>query len=130
MAVTRRSDRSSEAQVGGADSGVGDPVRFALTAAAAGVGFLVVAALWVSTCTEAMDVDTAACGVPQRTLLGLGAPVILLVGAVWAFVRTYRSWRDEGTWWVWQGAGWFLLTLMLLTLTMGFPALAGPALGS
>jgi hypothetical protein len=38
-------------------------------------------------------------------------------------------WRAEGTWWGWQGAGWFLMTLMLLTLTMGFPVLAGPLSG-
>jgi hypothetical protein len=44
--------------------------------------------------------------------------------ATWAFVRTYREWRNESTWWGWQGAGWFLLTLMMLTLTMGFPTLA------
>ena len=54
---------------------------------------------------------------------------ILLIGGVGAFVRTYRVWRDEGTWWGWQGAGWFLMTLMLLTLTMGFPVLAGPLFG-
>ena len=70
-----------------------------------------------------------ACARPGRTLLGLGAPVILLIGGVGAFVRTYRVWRSDGTWWGWQGAGWFLMTLMLLTLTMGFPVLAGPLAG-
>ena len=103
-------------------------IRFAVLAAAAAVGFLVVAALWVSTCSGALAVDTAACGAPQRTLLAFGAPVILLAGGCWAFVKTYRVWRERGTWWAWQGAGWFLLTLMLLTLTMGVPPIAGPAL--
>jgi hypothetical protein len=98
--------------------------RYAALFTAAGVGFFVVAALWVSGCSAA-DVATVACGRPERTLLGLGSPLILLAGGMGAFVRTYRVWRAEGTWWGWQGAGWFLLTLMLLTLTTGFPVLAG-----
>ncbi|CAN5336091.1 hypothetical protein BH09ACT7_BH09ACT7_53780 [soil metagenome] len=114
--------------LGREDDMVRAAIRFAAFASVAGIGFLVVAAVWVSTCGAA-DVDTVACGVPQRTLLGLGAPAILLAAAVWAFFRTYQVWRAEGTWWGWQGAGWFLLTAMMLTLTMGFPTLAGPALG-
>ena len=55
------------------------------------VGFLVTAALWVSTCNGA-TADTAACGVPQRTMLAIGAPVILLIGGLRAFVRTYQTW--------------------------------------
>ncbi|AQA06067.1 hypothetical protein BVC93_02465 [Mycobacterium sp. MS1601] len=110
---------------------MGNAVRFSAAVAVAGLGFLILAALWVSTCTESMDVDTMACGVPQRTFLGLGAPLILLAGAIWAFVRTYRAWRAGGgdEFWTWQGAGWFLSTVMLVTLAMGFPALAGPAFG-
>ena len=72
-----------------------------------------------------MSVDTAACGAPQLTILAFGAPVILLVAGVWAFVRTYRVWRDHGIWWAWQGAGWLLMVLMFVTLTMGAP-IAGP----
>jgi len=108
------------------DAHVGDAVRLGLGFAVAGVVFLVVAAVWVSTCDGA-TADTVACGVPQRTLLAIGAPVILLIGGLLAFVRTYQAWRKEETWWAWQGAGWFLLTLMLLVLTMSMPALAGPA---
>lgn len=103
-------------------------IRFAATTAAAAVGFFIVAALWVSTCTGPLKLDTVACGVPQRTLLALGAPVILLAGGSWAFVKTYRVWREQGAWWAWQGAGWLLFTLMLLMLTMGAPPIAGPAL--
>ncbi len=108
------------------DAHVGDAVRFGLGFAVAGVVFLVVAAVWVSTCDGA-TADTVACGVPQRTLLAIGAPVILLIGGLRAFFRTYQAWRKEETWWAWQGAGWFLLTLMLLVVTMSMPALAGPA---
>lgn len=133
----RDSDRGSPMQthqhpstgdrLGQADNDVHDAVRYAVLAALAGVGFLIVAALWDSTCTGAMSVDTAACGAPQLTILAFGAPVILLATGVWAFVRTYRVWHDHGTWWAWQGAGWLLMVLMLVTLTMGAP-IAGPLL--
>jgi hypothetical protein len=45
-------------------------------------------------------------------------PAILLGGGIGAFVKTYRVWKDEGAWPAWQGAGWFLLTLMLLCLAI------------
>ncbi len=108
------------------DANVRDAVRFGLGVAAAGVAFLVVAAVWVSTC-GGDTADTMACGAPQRTLLAIGAPAILLIGGLRAFVRTYQTWRRQETWWAWQGAGWFLLTLMLLVLTMSMPPLAGLA---
>jgi hypothetical protein len=111
------------------DGDVRSAVRFGLVVAVAGVGFLVVAALLVGSCHGAIA-DSAACGPPQRLALGLGAPVILLIGGLRAFVRTYQTWKQRHTWWAWQGAGWFLMLLMLLTLTMGLPALAGPVLGS
>ena len=108
------------------DTNVRAAVRLTVVVAALSVGFLVTAALWISTCSGA-TADTAACGAPQRTLLAIGAPVILLIGGLRAFVRTYQTWRDHEAWWAWQGAGWFLFTLMLLMLTMSMPALAGPA---
>ena len=43
-------------------------------------------------------------------------PLILFVGGVGAFVRTYQVWRAEGVWPIWQGAGWFLLMLTLVCL--------------
>ncbi|HKP41678.1 MAG TPA: hypothetical protein VJV41_11880 [Mycobacterium sp.] len=107
------------------DANVRAAVRFGLVVAVLGVAFLVVAAVWVSTCDGA-TADTVACGTPQRALLSLGAPLILLIGGLRAFVRTYQTWRNHETWWAWQGAGWFLLTLMLLVLTMSMPVIAGP----
>ena len=77
------------------DANVRDAVRFGLGVAAAGVAFLVVAAVWVSTCDGA-TADTVACGAPQRTLLAIGAPAILLIGGLRAFVRTYQTWRRAG----------------------------------
>src|ERR1700694_4026910 len=52
----------------------------------------------------------------QRTLLALGAPVILFTGGLWAFVRTYQLWRKRGTWWAWRGA----------RLVAAHPDVAGP----
>ena len=108
------------------DVNVRAAVRFAPVVAVAGAAFLVFAGLWVSTCHGA-TADTIACGIPQRTLLAVGAPAILLTGGLWAFVRTYQTRRNRETWWAWQGAGWVLFTLMLLALTMSMPAVAGSA---
>jgi hypothetical protein len=120
-------ERSGGDRLGQEDGEVRAAIRFAVLSAAAGVGFLIMAALWVSTCSPT-GVDTVACGPPQRTMLAFGGPVILLAAGLWAFLRTYRVWREEGTWWGWHGAGWFLLTLMVLTLSMGVPPIAGPVL--
>ena len=79
------------------------PCASALVVAVLGIAFLVTAAVWVSTCSGA-TADTVACGVPQRTLLAVGAPVILLIGGLRAFFRTYQTWRRHETWWAWQGA--------------------------
>lgn len=43
-------------------------------------------------------------------------PVILFLGGVGAFVKTYQLWKAQGVWVAWQGAGWFLLVLMLVSL--------------
>ncbi|GAB7146064.1 hypothetical protein [Mycobacterium riyadhense] len=114
-------------RLGQEDSEVRAAIRFAVLAMIAGVGFVILAALWVSTCPGA-SVDTVACGPPQRTVLALGGPLILLIAGLWAFLRTYRVWRDGGTWWGWHGAGWFLLTLMMLTTAMGVAPIASPTL--
>jgi hypothetical protein len=120
--VHPRSDR-----LGQEDGEVRAAIRFTVVAAVVGVGFVVMAAAWVSTC-GGMSVDTVACGPPQRTLLAFGGPLILLAAGLWAFLRTYRVWREEGTWWGWHGAGWFLLTLMVVTLSMAVPSIAGPVM--
>lgn len=119
--------RSRGDRLGQDDAQVRAAIRFALLAATVGIGFVTLAALWVSTCPAA-SVDTVACGPPERMLLASGGPLILLVAGLWAFLRTYRVWRVEGVWWGWHGAGWFLLTLMVVALAMGVPPIAGPVL--
>jgi hypothetical protein len=120
-------ERSSGDRLGQEDREVGAAIRFAVLAAVAGIGFVAMAALWVSTC-PGPGVDTVACGAPQRALLACGGPLILFGGGVWAFLRTYRVWKARGTWWGWHGAGWFLLTLMVVTLGLGVSPIVGPAL--
>lgn len=103
-----------------------EALRHAVGIATLGAVFLAVAAVWVSTCGGSVA-DALSCGVPQRTLLALGAPAILLVGAIRAFVRTHQL-PDRGeAWLAWQLAAWTLLTLMVLAATLAGPALAGPA---
>jgi hypothetical protein len=45
-------------------------------------------------------------------------PAILFAGGVGAFAKTYREWKAQGAWVAWQGAGWFLLILMLVCLSI------------
>ena len=91
---------------------VREVVRFSVGVAVAAAVFAAVAALWVSTCGGS-TFDTVACGAPQRTLLSLGAPIILLLGGLRAFVRT------------WHAAGWCLVTATLVVLATSMPAIAG-----
>lgn len=55
----------------------------------------------------------------------VATPAVLFLGALGAFVRTYRAWRAGGTWPIWQGAGWFLLALTLLTFGLPYLAVSG-----
>ena len=63
------------------------------------------------------------------TVVFFVVPLAIDLSGLWAFLRTYRVWRAGGTWGGWQGAGWFLLMLMLLALTMGFAPIAGYGTG-
>ena len=55
-------------------------------------------------------------------VLASTVPAILFLGGVGALVKAYRVWRVGGTWPIWQGAGWFLLTLMLVCLSIPWSA--------
>ncbi|KLO29805.1 membrane protein [Mycolicibacter heraklionensis] len=101
-------------RLGQEDREVRAAARFAGTIAAVALAFVVIAVLWVGSCDP--QSATAGCGRPYRAVLAAGGPVILAAGGLRAFMRTYRVWRARGTWWGWQGAGWFLMTLMLVVL--------------
>ena len=59
----------------------------------------------------------------RSLLAAILVPVILFAGGVGALVQTYRVWRAEGVWPIWQAAAWFLLLLMLVC--MGVPYAVG-----
>lgn len=65
------------------------------------------------------------CDVPAQLAVVLGPAAVLLLGGIGAFVRTYLAWRRRERWPIWQGAGWFLFTLMLVYLSIGGGAAAG-----
>ncbi len=71
---------------------------------------------------ECADAAFAICANPERNLLAILPPAILLFGGLAAFVQTYRAWRAAKAWPVWQGAGWFLFIFM--TIYLGFASQA------
>lgn len=125
MGTSERRGRGD--RLGQMDDEVRSAIRFAGVATLIGVAFLIVGAVLVGGCDDAAT--TGSCGTPVRAIFGLGAPAILVVSGLYAFYRTYRVWRVEGTWWGWQGAGWFLMMVMLVAL-MGVSPMVGPILGS
>ncbi|CAN3126607.1 hypothetical protein ACNUDN_01825 [Mycobacterium sp. smrl_JER01] len=53
-------------------------------------------------------------------------PASLFLGGVGALIRAYRGWKASSGWTSWQGAAWFLLLLMLVTLAVpGTAIMAG-----
>ena len=69
-------------------------VRFAGLVVAVAMVVLVLGLVWVSGCKSGTgDEALADCGVVQRNVLGIGSPLILLLGGLGAFVRTYQVWR-------------------------------------
>ena len=55
--------------------------------------------------------------IPGRILAGPG--LVLVAGTVGAFVATYRAWQRRRAWPIWQGAGWFMMTVSLGYLAIG-----------
>jgi hypothetical protein len=78
-------------------------VRFAGLVVAVAMVVLVLGLVWVNGCKSGTgDEALAHCGVVQRNVLGIGSPLILLLGGLGAFVRTYQVWRAGGRWWIWR----------------------------
>jgi hypothetical protein len=102
--------------------GVRNAVWFSVGVAVAAVAFMALASLWVGTCGGS-TFDTVACGAPQLTLLALGAPLILLGGGLWAFLRAYQVRRQHGISSPWHPAGWVLMVGMLLVLATRMPSI-------
>ncbi|MFI8566704.1 hypothetical protein ACIGGF_09095 [Rhodococcus sp. NPDC078407] len=51
-------------------------------------------------------------------LLAASVPAVCFLGGIGALTLGYKSYRSGGTWPIWQGAAWFLFTVMLLGLAM------------
>lgn len=106
------------------DAGVREAARFAAAAAGVALAFLMMSSVWLSTCVGD-TADAVACGAPQRTLLTLAAPAILLVAGVWALARPHQTETTREHARAWQGVGLVLLTLMVVTLAVSLPELPG-----
>lgn len=126
--MQRRQDDNRGDRLGQADDEVWAAVRFVGEVIVLGLAFLVIALLWAHTC-GVDTVETAACGAPYRKVLAVGTPLIFTIGGLRAFWRTYLVWRARGTWWGWQGAGWFLFALMVFAMITTAQPILGPALG-
>lgn len=95
--------------------------RFVAMVVVVAFGVLGLTLWWVHGCKSNGVDPLAHCGRMQRNTLAVGAPLILFLGAIGAFVRTIQVWRGQGRWWIWQGAGWLLLVLMLVVLFLVAP---------
>lgn len=62
------------------------------------------------------DGQPIACTDVGHNMLVFAHTGILLLGGLGAFATSYRAWRSGGTWPIWHGAGWILLTLTLIYL--------------
>lgn len=92
-------------------------------------GVLVVAAVVFAVCLlwangrAACDGDRMLCDVPAQATVLLAPAGTLLLGAIGAFVQTFRQYRHGRAWPIWQGAGWFCLLLFMAYLSIGGGAL-------
>lgn len=121
----RSPSRSLRSLDGATDRSPHESVREAVKYAAGIAGvFMVMSTLWLSTCVGD-TADAVACGVPQRTLLALAAPGILLAAGMWALARPLQTETSREHTRAWQGAGLVLLTLMVVALAISLPDLPG-----
>lgn len=74
------------------------------------------AAVFVVSVVALAAVAFAATVAWHSLLAGILVPVTLVVGGLVAFFRAYQLWRSGGVWPIWQGAGWILIVLFLLSL--------------
>lgn len=80
-------------------------VRFTVLLVAVAMVVLVLGLVWVNGCKSGTGEEALArCSGVQRNVLGIGSPLILFLGGLGAFIRTYQVWRARGRWWIWQGA--------------------------
>lgn len=98
--------------------GFAHAVRFSLVVIALAAAAFVTTVVWMGQCSVSLDAGSALCGRNGTPLIAMAVPGVLLIGGLVAFVQTYRMWRRRESWWIWQGAGWFLLLLMVMSLML------------
>lgn len=59
------------------------------------------------------------CDTASQAAILAGPGLVLVAGTVGAFVATYRAWQRRRAWPIWQGAGWFMMTVSLGYLAIG-----------
>lgn len=62
----------------------------------------------------------AATAIWKSLVAAILVPGILFLGGIGGLIRTYRVWRAEGVWPIWQAASWILLLLFLFFLGVPF----------
>jgi hypothetical protein len=97
-------------------------VRLTVGIGAAALIFLVLANVWMGTCTGS-TADGLACGTTSRSVLTAGAPLLLLLGAVVAARRGQRAHDSDG-----EASPWMIASLTLAVLTLFVAALSWSSL--
>jgi len=68
----------------------------------------------------------AATVILRSLLAAILVPGILFAGGIGGLVQTYRVWRTEGVWPIWQAASWFLLLFGIFCLGIPFSVNQNP----
>lgn len=92
---------------------------------AVGAVVFVITAIWTAQRAACLNAETMLCDTPAKTAVLVGPTVVLMLGGIGAFIQTYREWRRNKSWPIWQGAGWFLFTMMMVYLGIGGGSVAG-----
>jgi hypothetical protein len=89
------------------------------------VGVLIIATLvfavvdeWAGRREACVGSHRTFCDGPAQVAILVGPGLVLVIGTIGAFVATYRVWRGHRAWPIWQGAGWFLMTVSLAYLAI------------
>ncbi|RMI30107.1 hypothetical protein [Nocardia stercoris] len=100
-------------------------VRFAVTVLVVAGVIFAIGAIWVANRHVCPAGGGTVCDTPSRIAVLFAPATVLLLGWLGAFAETVRQWRRGGNWPMWQGAGWFLLVLLIAFVTIGSGAAFG-----
>ncbi|TSD99584.1 hypothetical protein FOS14_11970 [Skermania sp. ID1734] len=99
-------------------------VAFTFADIAAALIALIAALIWASNRAACAQADSVLCDGSARTVVLFLPALVLLIGGLIAFGKTYLVWRNGGAWPIWQGAGWVMFVCLLLFLGVGGGVLA------